>query len=1236
MTKGGESSTATARGTWPRVSIDRPVAAFMLIVAVVVFGWVSLQQLPVNLMPELSYPTLTVRTEYPGAAPEEVEDEITDRIEELVGTVEGVVLVTSVSRAGGADVQMQFGWGTNLDLASQKVRERIALIDFPDAADPPLILRFDPTLDPIMRIALTGGSGPRALRRYGVDELQPAIEKLEGVAMVRVLGGEEEVVRVSVDEGRLQTLGLEITAISDRLRNENVNVAGGVLYDGESEFLIRTLNEFSNLQEMRDLVVTSRNGQSVRLGDIARVERDVREVTALTRVDGQPSIELAVFKEADANLVEVAEAVKRLLYGATMAVAAEGSGSEGSAEEVPEAQAARGPGAPDAGSDGGIAAEAPEGVRLIVLTDQSTYIRDAIAEVGNTALYGGLCAIVVLFLFLRSGWMTLIIGLAIPLSVVATFAPLRMMGVSLNIMSLGGLALGIGMLVDNAVVVLESIYRYREQGMDPRQAAIVGTSEVGPAVTASTLTTVAVFLPITFVEGIAGQLFTDLALTVVLSLLASLVQALFVVPMMTVLPWRITKAAGDPGSESDPGMRLRPTIVWQSWQDTLGDARSLRRWWSEGGVLRRVAVVIPLVLLWLLLAVRTVVALVVETAGKLASLALLGLAFVARWVAIGTVFVLTTALKPLTWSFGRALDGLTWGYERLLRVSLKASPLVIIASGLLTWWAWVTYPSLGTQLIPELHQGEFTAIVRFPIGTRLEETSDAVASLETEVAGVAHVRQVASFIGRDEENVDTSDQGEHYAEVTVSLESEGDPAEREEAAMAAVRDILARVPGASFEVVRPVLFSLSAPVTVEIRGWNLEGLQQSSDAVSDLLESVDGVEDVRNTMGRGYPEVRVVFDRERLSSFGIEVRDAAETIRRKVQGEVATRIRQDARRVDVEVALRESDVSAVEDLRALVIGQGRRSTTADPVAAAAGTMQNTQASLSGNSIGARNAQTETSLSATSAGQGVRLDAVATLVVAEGPAEIRHIDGARAATVEAGTSLLDLGGVSERIQTGLSGLALRPGQSVSLSGQADELAGAQRNLLFALALAIFLVYVVMASTFESLIGPMVILLTVPLAAVGVVGVMKWTGTPVSAVAFIGVIVLAGIVVNNAIVLVDTIIERRRRGLERDAAIIEACTIRLRPVLITTTTTVLGLLPMVLETGEGAEIRQPLALVVTAGLGASTLLTLIVIPVVYRMVGEIAGAPAVVGNQDASVVVEPEVEDAPGGLEPGVEG
>lgn len=1172
---------------WTPPSVDRPVATFMVVAAVVVFGYVSFQQMPVDLMPELSYPTVTVRTTYDGAAPEEVEDEVVEPMEDLLRTVEGVVGVSSISRAGSGDVVLRFQWDTSLDFATQKVRERIGLLDLPDAVEPPLILRYDPTLDPILRLAVTGDLPLAELRHVAEDELQRELEKVEGVAMVRVFGGEEAIVRVSVDERRLEALQLDIAVIAERLRSENVNVAGGRLYEGEIEYLVRTVNEFGGLDDIGALVVAVRDGGVVRLRDVATIENDVRDREVVTRVDGRESIEIAVFKEADANLVSVAEAVKRAVFGAggpEGAVADSGGSGEGSAASTGEAEgSADGSGdvadQPGESEGGGWAATAPDGLEVVLLSDQSAYIRAAIAEVVNTAVLGGLCAVFVLFIFLRRPYATAVIGLAIPLSVVATFAPMRWLGVSLNVMSLGGLALGIGMLVDNAIVVLESIVRCREEGDVPRDAALRGTREVAGAVAASTLTTVAVFFPIVFVEGIAGQLFGDLAVAVVLSLLASLAFALFFVPMMFVLPAR-RAAAREEGS-------FAPTAPLSSWRALRTDLAGLREWARERAWRR---LLVPFVGLWVL--ARSVFWVPIDAAFRLLATVAWGLATGVR-TGVGAVL---RRLPSRQAREGRPASWFERGYGAALGTALRARLLVAIAAVLALGWAAREYQTLGLQLIPELQQGEFTAEVRLPVGTQLEETALTLMAIEAELVGDERVERVATFIGRNEDDLDASDQGEHYAELTVVVRDAGSFPGREAEVVARLRDVLEQQPALDYEIVRPTLFSLEAPIAVEIRGDRLDALAETSRRVERRAAGVPGLADVRSNMQPGFPEVRVRFDRERLAMLGLDVRDVAEVVRDKVQGAVPTELRPDERSVDVELRVDRADVATIGDLSDLIVGF---------VDASGGTAQRGSDLAMAGFTGAAERR------------AVRLGAVAEIELSRGPSEIRHLDGQRAAVVTASSSVLDIATTVEQLEAALRELPSRPDQIVRVAGQSDEMEAAQRSLGFALLLAVFLVYVVMASNFESLMAPLVILFSIPLALVGVVAVLEWTATPLSVVVFIGAIVLAGIVVNNAIVLVDTVLLMRRRGLDKRDAIVEAGRVRLRPVLITATTTMLGLLPMALGFGEGAEIRRPLAWVVIAGLGSSTLLTLVIIPVIYDAVGELFGAPLAADEVDDEV-------------------
>ena len=542
------------------ITTRRPVAIFMVVLAVAVFGYVSYQQLPLNMMPDISYPTLTVRTEYPDTAPEEVENLISRPIEQRLGVVSNLVSITSISRPGMSDVILEFGWDTDMNDAVQTVRENLDRLNLPRGVNRPLILRYDPTQDPIMRVGIYGTENMYALRHIAEEEIKQELEALKGVAAARVKGGLEEEIRVEISERQLALMGLNINTINRRLQEENVNLAGGSLLDGQTQYLVRTLNEFRTIDEIANLVVGDRNNIEIRVKDVGQVYRTHKEREIITRVNGVESVEIEIFKEADANIVATAQRVRDRLFGTPEQLAYV---EQLKAGEIEEAEA----------NDrreqvrqfvqmkemtSFIAFTLPEGVDMELLSDQSTFIESSVNEVKQTALIGGLLAILVLYIFLRNPSHTAIVGLAIPISIVATFAPMNIFGVSLNIMSLGGLALGIGMLVDNAIVVLESIFRCREEGDDMISATIRGTGEVGGAVFASTLTTVAVFFPIVFVEGVAGQIFGDMALTVVFSLLASLGVALFFIPMLASRQVHLAR-----GDSEGQGARLMQSEVLQ-------------------------------------------------------------------------------------------------------------------------------------------------------------------------------------------------------------------------------------------------------------------------------------------------------------------------------------------------------------------------------------------------------------------------------------------------------------------------------------------------------------------------------------------------------------------------------------------------------------------------------------------------------------------------------------------------
>ena len=1096
---------------------QRPVAVLMIFLAMVVFGAFSYERLPVTLMPELSYPTLTVRTEYPGAAPEEVENDISRPIEEALGVIGGLRRISSVSRAGVSDVVLEFAWDTEVSAATQDTLEKLDLVFLPEEAERPLILHYDPSLDPVLELSLSGQGerfrdeeGLRRLRRIAELQVKRALEPIKGVAAVRVRGGLEEEIHVLVDNESLRRTGLPIQAVIDRLRQENINVAGGTIQEGRTEYMVRTLNEYGDLRQIEETVVASPGGRDVRIKDIGRVERSHKERQMLTRTDGGESVQIDLFKEADANIVAVAERVRAAL-----------DGEEGLATRL----------------------ESEEGARLHMVADRSVFIRSSIDELRNSALLGGLLAILVLFLFLREFRSTAVIAVNIPIALILCFAPLHLMGVSLNIMSLGGLALGVGMLVDCSIVVLESIARCREEGDGIVAAAVRGTREVAAPVISSTLTSVAVFFPMVFVEGIAGQAFGDLGLAVVVSQFAALMVALFFVPMLasrTGVRWA-------PGAARE-GEAARGSSAWRSFRE---DSRRVRSW-ARGPV--RALAVLPA---FLYLLVRLPLALLFEGLGKLL-LAVLG-AF--AWVWRRAVSPMARGLVGLVERGSRRFgserkSGFREAYMRAVRWGVGHPVPVLGVTLALMVGTWMLGTRLDSELLPEVHQGELTFEVALPVGTPLEETEAMLAPVEqTILAEREHLRSMILTVGFDPANSQRADEGEHTARFKMLLDSSDPRVEQE--VIARLRDRLARIPDLDARVTRPVLFSTRTPIEVEVHGDDLPRLKALSDRVRTVMAGMPELADVESTLRSGAPEVQIVYDRNLLARYGLNLKQVAELVRDQVKGYEATRYNLKDRRVPILVRLEEEDRETVDDVRNLAV----------------------------------NPQGETP---------IPLSAVAAVALGEGPSEVRRVDSQRVGLVRANIASGSLGSAVERIERELSQEIEWPADmSFYLTGQNQEWERSRGSLWLALGLSIFLVYVIMAAQFESLLHPFIILFSIPLAFFGTIAALWALGISLSVVVFLGMIMLAGIVVNNAIVLIDYINVLRRRGVPREEAIVTAGVVRLRPILMTTATTVLGLLPMALGLGDGAEIRTPMAIAVISGLTSSTLLTLFLVPSLYAL-------------------------------------
>lgn len=1106
----------------------RRVTIAMFTVTLMLFGFIALGNLKVNLLPDLSYPTLTVRTEYTGAAPAEIETLITEPVEEAVGVVKNLRKLKSISRTGQSDVVLEFAWGTNMDQASLEVRDKMEALNLPLEAKSPVLLRFNPSTEPIMRLVISARTDASSdaeavrqlteLRRYADEDLKKKLEPVAGVAAVKVGGGLEDEIQVDIDQQKLAQLNLPIDNVIKRLKEENINISGGRLEEGSQRYLVRTVNQFADLEDIRNLLVTTQssngsaadaamqqmfaiaastgsdaavaaasaaqsassssstniaNGVPVRLKDIATVRQGYKEREAIIRLGGKEAVELAIYKEGDANTVSTAEALRARLEQ--------------------------------------IKGQVPGDAELTTIEDQSRFIEHAISDVKKDAVIGGILAILIIFLFLRDGWSTFVISLSLPVSIITTFFFMGQLGLSLNVMSLGGLALATGLVVDDSIVVLESIAKARERGLSILQAAIAGTLEVSMAVVASTLTTIAVFLPLVFVDGIAGQLFRDQALTVAIAIAISLLVSMTLIPMLSSLKGR-------------PPLAFPEEPAHQPWQP---DSRWLK---PVAGSRRGVGTVVR----WICF----------------------GMAWSVIRVWRGLVAVVGPVMRKASDVAMKPYAGAERGYLKLLPGALHHPGKVLGLAALAFVGTMALVPMLGADLIPQLAQDRFEMTAKLPAGTPLKQTDALVREMQ-----LAHAKDdsIASLYGVSGSgtrlDASPTESGENIGKLTVVMAGGGN-ARTEAAITERLRDSMQQHPGVQVDFARPALFSFSTPLEVELRSQDMATLETAGKALAAMLRNNPHYADVKSTVEEGFPEIQIRFDQERAGALGLTTRQIADVVVKKVRGDVATRYSFRDRKIDVLVRAQEGDRASVESIRRLIVNPGST-------------------------------------------RPVTLDAVADVVATNGPSEIHRADQTRVAVVSANLRDIDLGGAVREVQDMVAKQPLGAGVGMHIGGQGEELADSARSLIFAFGLAIFLVYLVMASQFESLLHPFVILFTIPLALVGAILALMLTGKPISVVVFIGLILLVGLVTKNAIILIDKVNQLREAGVPKREALVEGARSRLRPIIMTTLCTLFGFLPLAVAMGEGAEVRAPMAITVIGGLLVSTLLTLVVIPVVYDL-------------------------------------
>jgi HAE1 family hydrophobic/amphiphilic exporter-1 len=1031
--------------------IKRPVAVAMLFLAIAMLGIISFRRLPIDLLPDVAYPRLVIYTTYADVGPAEVERFVTERIERQVARVPGVERLESVSREGVSLVTLRFAWGTDMEFAVLNVREQLDNLrdDLPELSSRPVVLRTDPNSEPIMALSVAGEGDLASLKDLSDLVFKRRFEQVDGVAEAALAGGLEREIHVEVNPQLLESYGFTIAQIRTVLDAANQRAPGGYIRRGRYRYALRTLGEFQNVEEIARVPLGQSQADSggsenlVLLSDVAVVEDGFRDRESIARYNGVESVGLLLFKESGANTVRVAERV----------------------DEVIEQ----------------LRVEYPE-VRLDIAMSQAGFISDAISNVVQALVFGGVLAFLVLFLFLRDVRYPVAVALAIPISVVASFALLDLANVSLNIMSLGGLALGVGMLVDNSIVVLENVFRHGELGADSIAAASRGAEEVQGAITASTLTTISVFGPIIYVQGVAGQLFGALSFAVAFALATSLVVALTLLPTMAAR-WGI---------------------------------RSHRK----GTVARRI--------------------------------------FVAVWsrtsTALGRLF-----RSFLDWFDGQFARFAAW-YHTVLEKALDRRGRVVAAAtctligGLAIAWV------LDRDVLPDVDQGAFQAQLTLPRGTALEETAANASRLETIFLDDPAIDAVFTRVGRQDAVAGVEDEefGLHTAVLEVRLKQ----GQRTDVALERMAPALAEYPPGTLTLETGTATALGqllgggeADIAVRVRGDELEETWAHARMVESLLQPLESLKNVRLAVEEGQPEILVEIDRDRAAAFGIEPREIAATVEDYMRGSRTDNDFVDFdEKVAVIIRLPEEQRRAIGTLDLLNV------------------------------------------------DGIPVRELVRTRETVGPAEIRRIEQARTVAVFADVAEGGLDGAIADVRTALVGTPPPDGVRIDIGGENEERTRSFRDLAFAFALALLLVYMILAAQFESFIHPFTILLSVPLATVGAAIALWAAGEGLNSMSLIGLVILVGIVVNDAIVKVDFINQMRAAGRPLRQAILEAGRVRLRPIVMTTVTTVLGLTPMALGLGRGADLRAPLAIAVIGGLLSATALTLVVVPVAYDLLDE----------------------------------
>jgi len=1073
-----------------KLTINRPVTTFMFFLAVILLGFVSLGELSVDLLPDISYPKLSVSARYPGVAPEEVETLLTQRLESAVMRIPGLRRVETVSEEGGVYMTLEFSWGTDMDFAMLHTREKLDSVQLPEDVEDPTIIPLDPQSKPIMVLSVSGDRSLLELKEFSEELIKPRLEQIEGIGSAEIAGGVEREIQIEINPDLMALYGLDIQTVSSRISQFNTNLQGGTIRKGRFKYALRIIGEFEEIDEIGEVSLkTTKEKGVVRVKDIAQIKDSIKEREGITRLNSKESIGILVRKEAGANTVEITQSAREVI------------------EEIKRRN---------------------EQIDIMVVTEQARYIENAISSVLNAIIYGAVLAFLVLIVFLQDVKTPLIIASVIPIAIIATFNLLFFMDITLNIMSLGGLALGVGMLVDNSIVVSESIYRHKNLGKSLSEAAYIGTKEVGMAVTASTFTTISVFLPVIYVHGVAGQLFKDQALTVTFALLSSLIVSLTLLPMLASRKFDI-KVKQPQKTEPKKTEPSKPKSKKSLKQILLLPFKGLQKG-------------LYLVIKALFAAVNFIISFLIQFFVLIFHYLALPFKPIARFV-FGTYNKIYDRFSSFYHRF------LTWALDHKGRVISGSLAFLLITVLLAT--------QIPSELMPKPETSSFDLHLTTPIDYSLEQTADLTYSVEQWLNQQKDVENIFSQIGI------VSGMESLNPEVSlnsVQIRIQAQSPRKMERTIESLREYLSRFPDLQSSIVKEqstigqFLAFTTAEVGLKIKGEDLNVLKNLAEQVVEKLGEIKEVTDVTTNIGEGKPEFLVQIRKKALDKYSISPGDIGSFLVNAVRGLAETQFKEMEKKYDIRVRFQDR---ARENIELLL---------------------DEQIPYSEGSIPLRE--------------------LVTYQLAKGPKEIRRENQEREILVTANARDIKISQAVPLIKEKIDELEMPKNYRILFSGEQEEMQKSFRSLGFAFLLAVFLVYMIMAAQFESLLHPFLILFTLPMGLTGTIWALYLTGQTLNVISIIGMVVLAGIVVNDAIVKIDYTNQLRRKGMGIRPAIMEASRVRLRPILMTTVTTAVGLFPMSLGLGRGSELQQPLAISVIGGLILATFLTLILIPLAYE--------------------------------------